>query len=116
VSTNVADARQFALSLPEVTEEPHFEKSSFRVRGKIFATVPPDGAFLHVFVDQLEIDACAAENPTAFEPLRWGKRTTGLRINLAHAPAERVHELIEESWRRKAPKSLIAVLERNPRV
>lgn len=116
MSTNVADARRFALSLPEVTEEPHFEKSSFRVRGKIFATVPPEGAFLHVFVDQLEVDACAAENPAAFEPLRWGQRIRGVRINLAHAPAERVHELIEESWRCKAPKNLIAVLERNPRV
>jgi hypothetical protein len=27
--------RRFALSLPETTEEPHFDKSSFRVRGKM---------------------------------------------------------------------------------
>jgi predicted DNA-binding protein (MmcQ/YjbR family) len=30
--------RTIALSLPEVTEEPHFEKTSFRVKKKIFAT------------------------------------------------------------------------------
>lgn len=30
--------RKLALSFPEVTEEPHFEKTSFRVKGKIFAT------------------------------------------------------------------------------
>ncbi|MGH3621598.1 MAG: hypothetical protein ACRDQ5_07385 [Sciscionella sp.] len=40
----VEDARRFALSLPEATEQPHFEMSSFRVRGKIFATVPVDEA------------------------------------------------------------------------
>lgn len=30
--------RELALSFPEVTEEPHFEKTSFRVKKKIFAT------------------------------------------------------------------------------
>lgn len=29
--------RHLALSLPETTEEPHFEKTSFRVKKKIFA-------------------------------------------------------------------------------
>jgi hypothetical protein len=45
--SELAEARRFALSLPEVTEEPHFDMSSFRVRGKIFVTVPPDGTRLH---------------------------------------------------------------------
>ena len=38
----MSQLRTFALALPETTEEPHFNYSSFRVRGKIFATVPPD--------------------------------------------------------------------------
>ena len=38
----MSQLRIFALSLPDATEEPHFNYSSFRVRGKIFATVPPD--------------------------------------------------------------------------
>lgn len=29
-----------ALSFPETSEAPHFDKTSFRVRGKIFATPP----------------------------------------------------------------------------
>ena len=100
--------RRFALSLPEVTEEPHFEMSSFRVRGKIFVTVPPDGDRLHVFVDEPEVDVCVAENPAAFGPLRWGQRIRGLRVDLAAAPAGRVQELIEDAWRRKAPKRMVA--------
>jgi hypothetical protein len=106
--TGLEHARRFALSLPGVTEEPHFDMSSFRVRGKIFATVPPDGAHLHVFVDEPEVEASAAEDPAAFEPLRWGQRVRGLRIDLGPAPEGRVRELIEESWRRKAPKRLVA--------
>ena len=34
----ISVARKIALSFPEVTEEPHFEKISFRVKKKIFAT------------------------------------------------------------------------------
>jgi hypothetical protein len=101
-------AQEFALSLPGATEEPHFDMSSFRVRGKIFATVPPDGCHLHVFVDDAEVQAAVSEDPAAFEPLQWGQRVRGLRIRLAAAPAGRVAELIEESWRRKAPARLVA--------
>ena len=43
---------RFAVSLPATTEEPpYFEKSSFRVKGKIFATVPVGGKHLHVNVE-----------------------------------------------------------------
>jgi hypothetical protein len=106
--TDLDEARRFALSLPAVTEEPHFDMSSFRVRGKIFATVPPDDEYLHVFVDEGEVHAAVAEDPAAFEPLLWGQRLRGLRIRITVAPARRVAELLEESWRRKAPARLAA--------
>jgi len=113
--SDLATARRFALSLPETAEEPHFEMSSFRVRGKIFATVPPDRAYLHVFVDELEIAASAAQDPAVYEPLRWGQRVRGLRVRLASAPDARVMELLEEAWRRKAPKRLVAEYDLSPR-
>src|SRR5204862_7850251 len=92
------------------TEVPHFEKSSFRVRGKIFATVPEGGRHLHVFVAADEVVALIAENPDAFEELTWGKRivSDGVRVNLSVAGAAQVRELLEESWRRRAPKRLLA--------
>jgi hypothetical protein len=57
-------ARRFALSLPE---ESHFEKSSFRVRGKIFATVPHGGKHLHVHGEPDEAKALIDEAPDAFD-------------------------------------------------
>jgi hypothetical protein len=104
-------ARRFALSLPEATEEPHFDSASFRVRKKIFATVPVDGEHLHVFVDESETLAAVAENPRVFEELHWGQRLAGLRVTLRPAPKARVCELLEEAWRRKAPKRLIAAFD-----
>jgi hypothetical protein len=106
------DARRLALSLPEAAEAPHFEKMSFRVRGRIFATLTEDRRHLHVFVDEGETRAAVAEDPSIYEELWWGKRLSGVRVDLATAPAERVAELLEEAWRRKAPKKLVAELDR----
>jgi hypothetical protein len=107
----LARVRELALTLPGATEEPHFDMISFRVRGKIFATVPPDEQHVHVFVDEAESRACVAENPAAFEQLLWGSKTRGVRVNLAAATRDRVGELLEESWRRKAPARMIAELD-----
>lgn len=103
----IETARRFALSLPETTEEPHFDMSSFRVRGKIFATVPPQGGLLHVFVDETEARTLAASNPSAYSELWWGKRLSGVRVELSNADRGEVCELLEQAWRRRAPKRLI---------
>lgn len=107
----LADVRRFALSLPEVNEEPHFDMSSFRIRGKIFATVPKGGRHLHVFVDEHEARASAAEDPEIFEELWWGKKLSGVRVSLQGADPDRVRELLLDSWRRRAPKRLLAAFE-----
>ena len=111
--SDLAQVRAFALSLPGTSEEPHFDMTSFRVGGKIFATAPADETRLHVFLDQGEVEATVAEQrsagvPGAFEPLLWGQQVRGLRILLAAAPDDRVRELLAESWRRKAPTRLVA--------
>ena len=100
--------RQYALSLPEATEEPHFELTSFRVRGKIFATSPPGEAYLHIFVDEDLRAPLIAAQPEAYEPLVWGSKVVGVRVTLARAKAETVGRLLLASWRRKAPKRLVA--------
>jgi len=106
-------ARRFALSLPETTEEPHFDMSSFRVKGKIFATVPPDGKRLHIFVDRHEAEALIDEDPTAYEAIRWGKqdKTDWLRVHLGAAERTQVCELLEDAWRAKAPKRVLAAYD-----
>jgi len=105
---NIAEARAFALSLPEATEAPHHESNSFRVRGKIFATVPPIAGLLHVFVDDEMREAACAALPEAFENLYWGKKIAGLRIHLSSAPEADVRRLLAYAWRRKAPNALVA--------
>ena len=102
-----AVARKMALSFPEATEEPHFDLGSFRVRGKIFVTVP-DKQHFRVFVDEHESRAAADEDPDAFELLWWGKKLSGLSVTLAAVDRARLAELLDDAWRRKAPKRLAA--------
>ena len=114
-----AAARRLALSFPEATEEPHFDLGSFRVRGKIFVTVP-DRQHFRVFVDEHESRAAAAEDPDAFERLWWGKKLSGLSVTLAAVERDRLAELLDDAWRRKAPKRLAAgyagpAVRRSPR-
>jgi YjbR len=98
-----ATVRRIALALPETVEAPHHDMTSFRVAGKIFATMPPEGGRLHVFIDPDEVAAYCAEFPGAVEELWWGKRLSGCRVLLRGSAVDLVRELLTESWRRRAP-------------
>jgi hypothetical protein len=103
----IDDVRRLALALPEVTEEPHFQMSSFRIRGKIFATVPPDNEYLHLFVAELERETMITLHPNTFEKLWWGKKVAGLRARLATAAEPDVQRLLRSAWQLKAPRKLV---------
>jgi hypothetical protein len=104
---NVREVRRLALALPEASEAPHFELASFRVKGKIFATLAPDGSYLNVFVDDEHREMMAAVDPKAYESLQWGK-IRYLHVSLRAAKARDVKALLRAAWERKAPKKLVA--------
>jgi hypothetical protein len=79
----LAQIRRHALSMPEVSEQPHFEMSSLRVRGKIFVTFPADGKHLHVFVAEPAREMVIAMYPEFLEKLTWGRQ--GRRVARASA-------------------------------
>lgn len=103
----LAEARRFALSLPEANEQPHFQYSSFRVKGKIFATVPPDENHLNVFVDDERRELAMSMFPDAYEKLWWGKKVVGVTVLLSAADASDVEDLLHSAWKRKAPKRVV---------
>lgn len=105
---DVQFVREVALALPETAEAPHFNYGSFRVKGKIFVTLPPDGEHIHAFVDEQERLLAVAMYPDAVEPLPWGQKILGVRVNLSRAKPEAVLHLVRAAWRAKAPKSLVA--------
>jgi hypothetical protein len=93
--------RDWAMNLHGSTESPHHRYTSFRVRGRIYATAPAAGGSLHVFVDEEDRDRMLRLDPTAYEKLGWGRKVVGLRVNLARAHPDDVRALLGIAWRRK---------------
>ncbi len=103
----VSQVRRLALALGEAVEVPHHGFPSFRVQGKVFATLP-DEEHLNIMIDPDEVGAAVAEAPEACSELWWGKKRSGVRVRLAGAEVGLVGELLSDAWRRKAPKRLLS--------
>src|ERR1700689_2526168 len=95
------EVRQMALGLPETTEQDHHGMTSYRVRGRIFATVP-DERHVRIMADEPEILAAVATDPETYAPLYWGKRLACVVVDASSANRERLRELLIEAWLKKA--------------
>jgi hypothetical protein len=104
-AVNIDFIRQYAMSLEAVTEEPHHHYSSFRVRGKIFITVPPAEDVIHVFVEEEDREPILAMYPDFIEKLFWGAKVVGLKIVLKSAIPDVIKSLISKAYETKARKN-----------
>lgn len=102
--------RDLALALPEVVEQDHHGMASYRVRGKILATVP-DEAHVRVMLPEEAILAAVAEDPDACAPLRWGARLSCVVVDLDAAELGLVQDLLADAWRVRAPAALRAAYD-----
>ena len=68
--------RKLALSFPETTEEPHFEKTSFRVKKKIFATYDDKNKIACIKLSETDQDVFSSFDKTIIYPVanKWGKQ------------------------------------------
>lgn len=72
----IENFRLLALSFPETTEQPHFDKTSFRVMKKIFATFDIDKNQACIKLSIVDQDVFSAFDKTAIYPVpnKWGKQ------------------------------------------
>jgi hypothetical protein len=98
--------RKLALSMPEAHEEPHFERTSFRVGKKIFATMTADGKEAMVRVAPHERVCTLLETlPEVFFSYGgWTERNGALGVRLPKVDAALLRELVTGSWQLIAPK------------
>lgn len=89
--------RTAALALPDTTEEPHHHFGSFRVKGRIFVTVPPDNAHIHVFMGEQDRELALAAYPEFAEKLLWGGKVVGVRVSLATAKPAVVKAMVRQA-------------------
>jgi hypothetical protein len=104
---SIAQARRLALALPEAAEQDHHGRPSFRVAGRIFATLW-DGEHMNVMVDEPGILTAVQSHPDVCAEVWWGKRLAAVRVHLTGADPDLLSELLRDAWERKAPARLRA--------
>ncbi len=99
------DARRVALSLPEAVEQDHHGRPSFRVAGKIFATLW-DEQHMNVMLDEPGILTAVQAQPAICAEVMWGKRLAAVRVDLRAADEALLADLLADAWERRAPARL----------
>lgn len=99
------EARTIALSLEDTDEKPHFHRSAFTVRGKIFATLLASDFTLNLMFDvQTQFIFCAPDSDVIFPvPNKWGLKGA-TTINLKKANKKLVKSALEEAYKLRKAK------------
>jgi hypothetical protein len=98
------DLRRIALSLPGVSEAPHFDRLAFRA-ARIFTTLAADrkSANIRFAPDEQEFKCLMA--PEAFTPLNGGWGAAGwTRAELASLSEEELRAAVDMAWKHAQPK------------
>ena len=106
MAVSVAEARSIALSLPEAVEQDHHGRPSFRVGGKIFATLWTEQR-MNVMLDEGGILTALHAAGDACQEVWWGKRRVAVGVTLACADSDFLRDLLTDAWEHKAPKRLL---------
>jgi hypothetical protein len=105
------EARRLALALPEAVESAHMGHPDFRVRNKIFASLP-DASRVVVKLTPEQQEVMVDAGPGIFAPVNggWGRQGwTGVMLDAADAATMR--SALATAWKNVAPRRLVAEFE-----
>lgn len=99
--------RRLALSFPETTEEPHFEKTSFRVKKKIFATCDSTNMEACIKLSATDQDIFTLAGKSAICPVgnSWGRQGWTM-VELEKVDADLFTDALTAAYCEVAPKRL----------
>ena len=99
--------RKFALSFPEAEEKPHFEKESFRVKNKIFATLDAKKNQCVIKLSAVDQSVFCAFDKTIIYPVKgaWGKQGWTI-IELKKVKMDLFKDALTTSYSTVAPEKL----------
>lgn len=106
--------RRIALSFPESTEEAHFEKTSFRVRKKIFATYDDLKKRACIKLSEIDQDVFSSADKSIIFPVgsKWGKQGWTL-IEMSKVHKDLFIDALTTAYCEVAPKELAEQIRTN---
>ena len=99
--------RRAALAFPETGEQETWGHPTFRVRGKMFATMSADDAAATVKASKEAQAALVGSEPETFSVPAYVGQHGWVGIRLERVDAEEATELLDEAWRATAPKRVV---------
>ncbi|MBI0296882.1 MmcQ/YjbR family DNA-binding protein [Streptomyces sp. PRKS01-29] len=106
--TTSDDVRAIALSLPETTEKIAWSMPTFRVAGKMFATLPEDETSMAVRCPKEERAELVLAEPEKFWVAGHEASSAWVRVRLAALDdLDELRDILLDSWRQAAPASLL---------
>lgn len=102
------DVRRVALSLPDSTEKIAWSMPTFRVAGKMFATLPEDETSMAVRCPKVERDELVLAEPGKFWIADHEAGFAWVRVRLSALEDEaELRDVLADSWRQSAPTRLL---------
>ncbi len=100
---------QIALSFPLAEEQPHFDKRSFRIKNKIFATLTEKEKKAMVKLSAIDQSVFCAFDKSIIYPVpgAWGSQGATF-INLQKIKPAMLKDALTAAWCNVAPKNLVA--------
>ncbi|GHJ33334.1 hypothetical protein TPA0910_77670 [Streptomyces hygroscopicus subsp. sporocinereus] len=106
--TTSDDVRSIALSLPQTTEKIAWSMPTFRVAGKMFATLPEDETSMAVRCPKEEREELVLAEPEKFWVAGHEAGSAWVRVRLAALEdLDELRDILLDSWRQAAPASLL---------
>ncbi len=100
--------REYARTLPGVEEGTSYGAPAFRVKGKFFLRLKEDGETVVLKTDFYERDHLMESEPEAFFITDHYRDYPAVLVRLATVRGDHLRALVLDSWRRHAPKKLVA--------
>lgn len=103
--------RRLALALPGVEAGTSYGAPAFKVKGKLLARLHPDGESLVLSVEYTAREVLMGAKPTVFYITEHYRCWPWVLVRIAKVDLDDLRQLLEEAWRRSAPRSLVTAWE-----
>lgn len=111
----LATVRRLALAFPGVEEGLSYGTPGFRVRGKFLARLWEDGETLVVRCGDDERDFRILADPETFFVTEHYRGYPTVLVRLGQVREDDLQAVLEEAWRRQAPKRLLKEYDQHRR-
>ena len=105
---NIETFRQLALSFPGAIELPHFEKTSFRVHKKIFATLDIKNTRACLILSETDQSVFSAYDKSIIYPVpnKWGAKGATF-VELKNVPKNMLKDALKRAYSKIITKKSI---------